>query len=132
MLEDTQGQEEFLQMRKVQLRKIIVLILCFSIANPDSLENVKSAWLKEFSKYYPEASILLVGTQMDLRDNPSTIEELRKREKSPTTTEQRVAKEPVRYIECYALTKVGLQDVFYEIFKIAHRLKDVETFVNIL
>ena len=129
LLEDTQGQEEFIEMRKVQLQKIDVLILCFSIANPDALENAKSAWVKEFSKYYPEAPILLLGTQMDLRDNPSTIEELRKREKSPTTTEQgqRVANElrAVRYMECSALTKVGLQDVFDEIFKIAHQLNDV-------
>lgn len=53
---------------------------------------------------------LLVGTQVDLRDDASTIEKLAKNKQKPINCEQgeRLAKETkaVKYVECSALTQV--------------------------
>lgn len=55
---------------------------------------------------------LQVGTQIDLRDEASTIEKLSKNKQKPITQEagEKLAKElkAVKYVECSALTQVCL------------------------
>lgn len=45
-------------------------------------------WCPEVSHYCPNAPIILVGTQLDLRDDKKTIESLIKRRLKPITYEQ--------------------------------------------
>lgn len=56
---------------------------------------------------------MLVGTQIDLRDENGTLEKLAKNKQKPITLEQgeKLAKElkAVKYVECSALTQVGLR-----------------------
>ena len=47
------------------------------MVNPNSMENVKEKWASEVRKYY-KAPILLVGTQVDLRDNQTVKDRLAK------------------------------------------------------
>jgi len=60
----------------------------------------------------------LVGTQIDLRDDPSSIEKLARNRQKAITIEQgeKLAKElkAVKYVECSALTQRGLKNVFDE------------------
>jgi GTPase SAR1 family protein len=55
---------------------------------------------------------LLVGTQIDLRDESGTLEKLAKNKQKPITLEQgeKLAKElkAVKYVECSALTQVSV------------------------
>ena len=61
---------------------------------------------------------MLVGTQIDLRDDPATIEKLSKVEQRPITVEaaEELAQElrAAKYVECSALTQKGLYNVFDE------------------
>jgi GTPase SAR1 family protein len=51
-----------------------------------------------------------VGTQIDLRDDPSTVEKLAKNKQKPITPEtaEKLARDlkAVKYVECSALTQV--------------------------
>jgi cell division control protein 42 len=62
---------------------------------------------------------LIVGTQTDLRDDPSVREKLGKQKMTPVKKEdgERMAKElgAVKYVECSALTQYKLKDVFDEV-----------------
>jgi hypothetical protein len=62
---------------------------------------------------------LIVGTQVDLRDDPSVREKLAKQKMQPVRKEdgERMAKElgAVKYVECSALTQYKLKDVFDEV-----------------
>jgi len=62
---------------------------------------------------------LIVGTQVDLRDDASVREKLAKQKMQPVTKEagERMAKElgAVKYVECSALTQYKLKDVFDEV-----------------
>jgi hypothetical protein len=62
---------------------------------------------------------LIVGTQVDLRDDPQVKDKLLKQKMSPVTKDmgERMAKElgAVRYVECSALTQFKLKDVFDEV-----------------
>ncbi|OWK56767.1 Rho-related BTB domain-containing protein 1 [Lonchura striata] len=44
-----------------------VVVLCFSLANPNSLRHVKSMWYPEIKHFCPRTPIVLVGCQLDLR-----------------------------------------------------------------
>ena len=44
---DTAGQEEFDRLRSLSYAETHVVMLCFSVDNPISLENVESKWLDE-------------------------------------------------------------------------------------
>ena len=43
------------------------VVLCFSIANPNSLHHVKTMWHPEIKHFCPRAPVILVGCQLDLR-----------------------------------------------------------------
>ena len=61
---------------------------------------------------------MIVGTQIDLRDDPTVVEKLSRQKMRPVTAEQgeRLFKEigAVKYVECSALTQKGLKNVFDE------------------
>lgn len=44
-----------------------VVVLCFSIANPNSLNHVKTMWCQEIKHFCPRTPVILVGCQLDLR-----------------------------------------------------------------
>lgn len=88
------------------------------VTSPSSFENVNEKWVPEIIHHCPKTPFLLVGTQIDLRDDPSTIEKLAKNKQKPITPET-AEKLPwdlkaVKYVECSALTQKGLKDVFDE------------------
>ncbi|KAF8519959.1 P-loop containing nucleoside triphosphate hydrolase protein [Gautieria morchelliformis] len=119
---DTVGQEGADRLRPLTYPQTDVFLLCFSLANPQSYENVKTKWSPEVNHHAPHASFILVGTQLDLRDDPATIEKLRERGTAPITYMQGVDMQKdigaVRYLECSALTQEGLQNVFDEVLRV--------------
>lgn len=68
-------------------------------------------WVPEITHHCPRTPFLLVGTQIDLRDDVATIEKLAKNKQKPISAEQgeKLAKElkAVKYVECSALTQVS-------------------------
>lgn len=117
-----------------------VFLICFSLVNPASFENVRAKWYPEVRHHCPSTPIILVGTKLDLRDDKNTIEKLRDKKLQPITYPQvswgvfrlfahstitnslvvfqglAMAKEisSVKYLECSALTQKGLKTVFDE------------------
>lgn len=67
-------------------------------------------WVPEITHHCQKTPFLLVGTQIDLRDDGTTVEKLTKNKQKPITSEQgeKLAKElkAVKYVECSALTQV--------------------------
>eukprot|EP01099_Mayorella_cantabrigiensis_P002610 TRINITY_DN2140_c0_g5_i1.p1 TRINITY_DN2140_c0_g5~~TRINITY_DN2140_c0_g5_i1.p1 ORF type:complete len:168 (-),score=17.50 TRINITY_DN2140_c0_g5_i1:417-920(-) len=95
-----------------------VFLLCFSLIQPPSFENVEKRWKPELQTHCPNTPILLIGTKLDLRDDPNIIEQLRKEKSGPITQEQglEMGKKigAASYVECSALTQKGLREVFDE------------------
>ena len=67
-------------------------------------------WVPEITHHCQKTPFLLVGTQIDLRDDATTVEKLAKNRQKPITLEmgEKLAKElkAVKYVECSALTQV--------------------------
>ena len=49
------------------LKRSDVVVLCFSLANPNSLRHVRTMWFPEIKHFCPRTPIILVGCQLDLR-----------------------------------------------------------------
>ena len=67
-------------------------------------------WVPEITHHCQKTPFLLVGTQIDLRDDAATVEKLAKNKQRVITIDQgeKLARElkAVKYVECSALTQV--------------------------
>lgn len=135
---DTAGQEDYDRLRPLSYPQTDVFLVCFSVTSPASFENVREKWFPEVHHHCPGVPCLIVGTQTDLRDDPSVREKLAKQKMQPVRKEEgeRMAKElgAVKYVECSALTQYKLKDVFDEVRKPRPRgpLRSVMTTMLIL
>nr|CAH8842268.1 unnamed protein product [Trichobilharzia regenti] len=115
---DTAGQEDYDRLRPLSYPQTDVFLVCFSVVNPSSFENVREKWVPEIVHHSAKVPFLLVGTQCDLRGESTTRTHLKNNKMKEITTEQgeQLAKElkAVKYVECSALTQSGLKNVFDE------------------
>lgn len=116
---DTAGQEDYDRLRPLSYPQTDVFLVCFSVTSPASFENVREKWFPEVHHHCPGVPCLIVGTQTDLRDDPSVKEKLAKQRMQPVRKEdgEKMARElgAVKYVECSALTQYKLKDVFDEV-----------------
>ncbi|XP_041810414.1 rho-related GTP-binding protein RhoV-like [Chelmon rostratus] len=113
---DTAGQEEFGHLRSLCYAHVDVFILCFSLVNPVSFDNITSKWIPQIRAGNPTSPIILVGTQSDLRHSVDVLIRLDQRHTKPVhfSRARRLAHR-IRahdYLECSALTQHNLKDVF--------------------
>jgi Ras-related C3 botulinum toxin substrate 1 len=115
---DTAGQEEYDRLRALCYPQTDVFLICFSLVDPPSFENIKQRWHPEIKHHAPDTPYVLVGTKYDLREDDSVIQELHKKQQAPiqTSAGEKLSKEigAVSYVECSALTQKGLKTVFDE------------------
>lgn len=113
---DTAGQEDYDRLRPLSYPDSNVILICFSIDSPDSLDNVLEKWISEVLHFCQGVPIILVGCKADLRNDPNTIEALRQQQQQPVSTSegQAVAQKigAADYLECSARTGQGVREVF--------------------
>ena len=105
---DTAGAEDYDRLRPLSYPDSHVILICFSIASPESLDNVQekvlskllnnsvlmfilrlSQWISEVNHFCQGLPIILVGLQKDLRRDPKTIDNLRRYHRQhPVTFEE--------------------------------------------
>jgi GTPase SAR1 family protein len=117
------GQEDYDHLRPLSYPNTDVFLLCFSVVSPSSLDNVQQKWVPELRHFCPNIPFILVGTQVDLRENPKAVQKLAQYKLKPIQLEQamKIARKigAAQYVECSALTQHGLQDVFKEAIVLA-------------
>ncbi|MBN3280590.1 RHBT1 protein, partial [Polyodon spathula] len=99
-----------------------VVVLCFSIANPNSLNHVKTMWHLEIKHFCPRTPVILVGCQLDLRY--ADLEAVNRARRPlarpikpadilPPERGREVAKElGIPYYETSVFDQFGIKDVF--------------------
>lgn len=113
---DTAGQEDYDRLRPLSYPDTDVILMCFSIDSPDSLENIPEKWVPEVKHFCPNVPIVLVGNKKDLRGDDYTVRELARAKQTPVPMsegEQMANRIGAKdYLECSALTKEGVREVF--------------------
>ncbi|OAQ68678.1 rho GTPase [Pochonia chlamydosporia 170] len=115
---DTAGQEDYDRLRPLSYPQTDVFLICFSLVSPPSFDNVMAKWYPEIDHHAPNIPIILVGTKLDLKDDPKTKDELKKKKMQAVEYEQALACareiKAYKYLECSALTQRNLKSVFDE------------------
>ncbi|KAK9981789.1 hypothetical protein ABG768_001313 [Culter alburnus] len=110
------------RLRPLSYPQTDVFLICFSLVDPDSFGSVREKWYPEVRHHCPNAQIILVGTKLDLRDDKDAIEKLKKKKQIPITCHEgrAMAEEigAVKYLECSAVTQMGLKTVFEEAVRV--------------
>ena len=106
----------FLYCRPLSYPDTDVILICFSIANRDSLQNVVDKWMPEIRHFCPKVPVILVGTKTDLRNDPEIRQELSKTKTELVSSIEgaSVARtiKAADYVECSAKTRDGVQKIF--------------------
>ncbi|KAL4640111.1 rho-related BTB domain-containing protein 1 [Arapaima gigas] len=100
-----------------------VVVLCFSIANPNSLHHVKTMWYLEIKHFCPRTPVILVGCQLDLRyadleavnraRRPLASRPIKPCDILPPERGREVAKElGIPYYETSVFDQFGIKDIF--------------------
>ncbi|XP_025058410.1 rho-related BTB domain-containing protein 1 isoform X2 [Alligator sinensis] len=99
-----------------------VVVLCFSIANPNSLNHVKTTWYQEIKHFCPRTPVILVGCQLDLRyadleavnrARRPLARPIKRGDILPPERGREVAKElGIPYYETSVFDQFGIKDVF--------------------
>uniref|UniRef100_A0A3B4WB55 Ras homolog family member B n=1 Tax=Seriola lalandi dorsalis TaxID=1841481 RepID=A0A3B4WB55_SERLL len=66
---DTAGQEDYDRLRPLSYPDTDVILMCFSVDSPDSLENIPEKWVPEVKHFCPNVPIILVANKKDLRND---------------------------------------------------------------
>ena len=121
-IKDTSGQSEYNRLRSLAYSDASCILLCFSLADRNSFENIKQAWIQELHTYCPNKPYILVGLKKDLRHHQKTCTVLNSCTQTPISYKEgadlakRLRKFNCRkYTECSALTCQGTSNVFDEV-----------------
>lgn len=117
---DTAGQEEFDRLRSLSYDDTQAIMLCFSVDNRGSLENVSTKWLAEINEHCPGVKIVLCALKCDLREEhekddanaPNLITYNEGLEAAKTIG-------ALRYLECSAMRNRGVNEAFTEAARVA-------------
>lgn len=124
---DTAGQEDYDRLRPLSYPDTDVILMCFSVDSPDSLENIPEKWTPEVKHFCPNVPIILVGNKKDLRNDPNTMRELAKLKQEPVKQQDgRAMAEKINafdYLECSAKSKEGVRVVFETATRAALQVK---------
>ena len=124
---DTAGQEDYDRLRPLSYPDTDVILMCYSIDSPDSLENIPEKWTPEVRHFCPSVPIVLVANKKDLRHDEATRKELLKNKQEPVKTEEGKAMADkigaYAFLECSAKNKEGVREVFETATKAAMQAK---------
>ncbi|XP_047433240.1 rho-related GTP-binding protein RhoU-like isoform X2 [Mugil cephalus] len=113
---DMAGQDELERLRPLCYKNADVFLLCYSVVRPCSFRNLTNKWVPEIRQHCPGAPIVLVGTQVDLREDVQVLIHLAQNQERPVGSDEgrQLALElgAVSFAECSALTQKNLKDTF--------------------
>lgn len=120
---DTEFGYSFDDLRPIVYPNTDCFIICFSVVDPNSLENIKSKWIPEMRGFCKFAPFILVGTKIDLREDVKIIEKLSQKELTPISYEmgKQFANEmgASDYFEISAKLNIGLNELVNKVAEVS-------------
>jgi len=123
---DTAGQEGYDRLRPLSYPQTDVFLICFSIMSPTSFQHIEQKWKPELAHHATGIPFLIIGTKADLRDDEAQVAQLKEKGKYKSYEELSQAAQAMgaqKYVECSALNRKGLDEVFEEAVRVAMKNK---------
>ncbi|KAG0054641.1 Rho GTPase [Gryganskiella cystojenkinii] len=129
---DTAGQEDYDRLRPLSYPESDVVLMCFGLDAPLSLENLTEKWAPEIQHFLERVPKIVVGLKSDLRDVNMAAAAAATGTSSVDDTPKFVTYEQgaqvaaslnCKYFECSAMTGKGLPEVFQAAVKLAMQSK---------
>ncbi|ESO84174.1 hypothetical protein LOTGIDRAFT_108011, partial [Lottia gigantea] len=121
LLYDTAGQECYDRLRPIFYPDTDIVLIVFSLDNPDSLTNVVINWAPEIRHFCCKTPVILVGTKSDIRDEHCDIDAVSTVTVGPVKFEDGCAMayriNALSYVECSSKLDKGVEDVFHAAIK---------------
>ncbi|XP_071083758.1 transforming protein RhoA-like [Haliotis cracherodii] len=126
MICDAGGSSIFDSLRQLSYNDVDVIVMCYSITDRDSLQNLSERWRPEMmNSVTSDRPIVLVATKKDLRDSDHSFSSVRgsdKVQQEPVTTlegqEMRGKLHAVDFIECSAKQDDGVRELFQRVAEV--------------
>ena len=119
-------QDDFAHLRPLCYPQVDVALVCFSVVDIASYDNVKLKWIKEIRRHCPGVPVVLVGTQIDRREDTRVLKLLKLQGKRPLSKSDgnKLASQCKAscYVECSALTQHNVKNTFDEAIAVALEL----------
>ena len=114
---DTAGQEEYERLRPLFYRDADIILICYSIDNKVSLENIIDKWHPDLKYFCPKTPTILIGTKKDLRENAGSDFKPNKKYKLKDIKYEEGHETAVRikahaFFECSCKTFEGVDQIF--------------------
>lgn len=111
-------QDDFANLRPLCYPQVDAVLICFSVVDSASYENVKSKWSKEIRRHCPGVPVILVGTQIDQRENSVVTKELKSRGLRTVSRSDGIKLasliKATTYVECSSLRQLNVKNAFDE------------------
>lgn len=107
---DTAGQDDYDTIRPLSYRETDVVLICYTIENKNSLENIENKWLPEVKNYCPNVKFFLVALKKDLRLKADVDASMLVTKAEGEKLAKTIKAE--KFFECSALTRDNVNEVF--------------------
>ncbi|KAH6907468.1 GTP-binding protein rho5 [Coprinopsis sp. MPI-PUGE-AT-0042] len=97
---DATASDEYEQLRPLHYLGAHIILICFAVDSPASLESVNEKWASELTHFCAGVPIILVACKKDLRDDPAVIKD--PRQDGPAASPPRTMIGAISYLECSA------------------------------
>lgn len=105
---DTAGQEEYSRLRPLSYSEVDILLVCYAVDNPTSLQNVGDMWFPEVKHFCPDVPVMLIGLKSDLyaKEDPIKLVDPRRAESLALKLGA------FTHVQCSAKTRENVDQVF--------------------
>lgn len=114
VLWDTACRDEYEILRPLSYSESDAILLCFSIASPDSLVSVSKKWKSELLRFCKRVPVILVGCKLDLRSDFIALKQSQQKLEFVSEAKGIAAARSLKaccYLECSAKTGQGVKEV---------------------
>ena len=112
---DTAGQCDYDRLRPLSYNQTDVFLICYSVADKCSFENIQQKWTLEIKHHCPNVPYLLIATKIDLRDDRILLCDSNSESDFVSHEDGLIMKNninAIKFVECSSKNQLNIRHIF--------------------